>query len=491
MKLFEVFGVVKIDDKKANESLEKTDSKAKKISKSFGNMSKKVGKAGIAVGTMAAAAGGAMFGFAKKTGEALDRVDKMSQRLGMSAESFQNWDFILSQSGVSIDQMQMGMKTLAQRAVQAADGVGKGAENFAQLGIDVKNANGEMKGQTELFEEAITKLQGMESGMEKTALAQELFGRSGQELLPLLNSEAGSIEDLKARAEELGLVQSDEMVKAGAAFTDSVDETTRMLKSMGTEVAVNLLPIVNNFLVWIKKSMPQIRAFFESAFNIIIPLVVKLYTAFNENVLPILKTVFEWVQQNMPIFKETFMTIFDSIWTVVNNVWELFELLLLPILKALFTWVDGNMDTIGDVVGGVFEGIATIIENTIGVIEDVIDVLKDAYDWANKAIKKIGEASGKRAAEREKQSESGFFDVKGMRANGGPVKAGESYIVGEREPELFVPNTNGNILNQEQMANMNKGVTVQQMVVRKQSDIDEIARKLYELQRSTNRGYAL
>src|SRR6056297_2100088 len=104
---------VGLNQKGFDKSLKGIQDKAKKMSKSMANFGKKFAKN---VALPMAAGGAAALAFSKKVAGSLDRVDKMSQQLGMSTDAFQEWDFILSQSGVSIDQMQMGMKTLAQRA---------------------------------------------------------------------------------------------------------------------------------------------------------------------------------------------------------------------------------------------------------------------------------------------------------------------------------------------------------------------------------------
>ena len=250
---------------------DKFDKSVKGLQGSLGSMGSKAKKMGISftknVALPLAAGGVAAFAFSKKMAGSLDDIDKMSSRLGMSAEAFQEWDFILSQSGVSIDQMQMGMKKMSQMAVDAAEGGVKGSEAFEKLGISVTDSTGKMKGQTELFEETVVQLQGMESGIEKTNLAQELFGRTGQEMLPLLNAQAGGIEELKKKAHELGIIQSGEAIDAGVQFTDTLDQTERMLGSVAKELASNLLPKFNDLLQWVQSNLPTIKRVATDVFN--------------------------------------------------------------------------------------------------------------------------------------------------------------------------------------------------------------------------------
>jgi hypothetical protein len=190
------------------------------------------------------AGAGALGLIAKQTADYADRVDKMSQRLGLGREAFQQWDFVLSQNGVSIDQLQTGMKSLAQRMQEAARGTGEGADMFRRLGVSVTDTGGRMKTQEEAFTDTVRALQQMEGGIEKAALAQKLFGRSGQELLPMLNQSKGSIDELMERARALGLVMGDDAVNAGVQFTDTMDQISRQVKAVTLSFGAKLLPVL-------------------------------------------------------------------------------------------------------------------------------------------------------------------------------------------------------------------------------------------------------
>lgn len=189
------------------------------------------------VGALTAAFGAASVKFARTT----DRIDKMSQRLTLSREAFQEWDFILSQSGVSIDSLQMSMKTLTQEIERDSDA-------FAKLGVSSKDAVGNFRNQEEVFKDTIIALQGMEAGIEKSSLAQKLFGRNGQELLPLLNAQAGSVEELTQKARDLGLVMSDEVIDAGVLLTDQMDQIKRSISNVLTVAFLPLAQATNDII---------------------------------------------------------------------------------------------------------------------------------------------------------------------------------------------------------------------------------------------------
>ena len=246
----------------------------------------------VAVGVTAGAV--ALGALVLKSAEATDRIDKMSQQIGMSRKGFQEWDYILSQNGMSIDSLKMGMKTLSTQLTQAIEGTGAGAEAFKKLGVSVKDSSGNVKSQETIFNESITALQGMKDGTEKAALAQQLFGRSGIELMPLLNGTADGVDTLKKKANDLGMVLSDKAIKAGVEFTDQLDTMKRVMGGVVSQIGVELMPILAEMMDWIMANMPTIKKVFKTVFDTIaksikwvmnnsswlIPILAGLVTAF-------------------------------------------------------------------------------------------------------------------------------------------------------------------------------------------------------------------
>lgn len=170
---------------------------------------------------------------AKSTADYGDHVDKMSQKIGISAESYQKWDYVMQRAGGSVDSLKMGMKTLSQQAEKNSDA-------FQKLGIsqeEVANSS-----QEELFNKTIKGLAGMEAGTERAALASELLGRAGADLGPLLNQGSDAIEDQMKIAEKYGMVMPDAAVKASAAFKDSLTTLQMTFTGLRNRLMGEFLP---------------------------------------------------------------------------------------------------------------------------------------------------------------------------------------------------------------------------------------------------------
>lgn len=189
--------------------------------------------AGAGIAAFGATAGVALGKSISDVSKYGDHVDKMSQKIGFSAEGFQKWDYVLNRAGTSIDSMAPVMKTLSNAAVSNSDA-------FQKLGIsqeEVANMS-----QEELFGRTIQALSGMEEGAERTALASKLLGRGASELAPLINGGTEAIEEQMQMAEEYGMVMSDDAVKASADFVDAQTTLQGTLTGLKNKVTADFLP---------------------------------------------------------------------------------------------------------------------------------------------------------------------------------------------------------------------------------------------------------
>ena len=199
-----------------------------------------VGSAVTAVGGAAKAAGQEIYNLATDCASAGDKIDKQSQALGLSREAYQEWDYILSQNGASIDSMGTALKTLNTVVDDAANGSSSATEKFERLGISVDDLKG--KSREEIFEMTIAGLQGVEDASEKAAIANDLLGKQSVNMAALLNGSAEGVEKLKENAHTMGIVLNDEAVDASVAFTDSMDNLTRSFGAFKNKVGAEFLP---------------------------------------------------------------------------------------------------------------------------------------------------------------------------------------------------------------------------------------------------------
>lgn len=162
-----------------------------------------------------------------------DNIDKMSQKMGLSREAYQEWDAVMQHSGTSMEAMKASMKTLANAAET-------NSKAFEDLGISEEQLAS--MSQQELFEATIGALQNVEDETQRTYLAGKTLGRGATELGALLNTSAEDTQAMRDRVHELGGVMSDDAVKAAAAYQDSLQDMQTAMASLGRGIAASLLP---------------------------------------------------------------------------------------------------------------------------------------------------------------------------------------------------------------------------------------------------------
>jgi len=345
-----------------------------------------VGKA-VAVGLGAAVTAAA--GLAVKSAEATDRIDKMSQKLGLSRKGFQEWDYILGQNGISIDSMQGGMNKLNNVMDDFRNGNKTATDAMDRLGISMEAIDG--KSQEEVFSMVINQLQGMENESERAAIANDLLGRSASELAPMLNAGADSAEQLKARAHELGLVLDDETINAGVIFGDTLDDMKKSMGTMVTQIGAEVMPIFQRMLDWILEHMPTIKEIASNVFEAIGNTIQWLSDNANW-LIPILAGVLGgFVALKMIGVVTALVAGFNAIMAAAAAAGGLFNLVM---LANPMTWVVlGIVALIAAITALVmnFDKVKAAATSLWNVVKDVFGKMRDwvtnVFDSIKKAIK--------------------------------------------------------------------------------------------------------
>ena len=169
---------------------------------------------GKALATAAVAAGKQLWDMANDVASAGDAIDKTSQKIGISAEAYQEWSYVFERSGADVNNLQTGMKKLATVVTDAAEGSDSAAEKLAAVGLSIEDING--KSQEEQLSMVISALQDMGSGAERTAAANDLLGKSAVDMAAVLNMTAEDTEALKQEARDYGVVMSNAFSVHGA-----------------------------------------------------------------------------------------------------------------------------------------------------------------------------------------------------------------------------------------------------------------------------------
>jgi hypothetical protein len=227
---------------KYNRKLEKTTAKTNLLA---GGM----GKLGGAVAGLVGIAGiGAL---TRKVLQLGDRLQKVSLQTGLAVEELEILQFAASQSGVGTEALNKSLQKFNRTIGDADQGIKESSDAFELLGISITANDGKIKDSSALFVEVAEAIKGIESPARQAAIASDLFGRSGVELLPLLQQGAFGIDMFADRLREVGGIVGTDAANSISAFNDQMDLLNRAFTAKFAVVLVAVLPfltaLVENF----------------------------------------------------------------------------------------------------------------------------------------------------------------------------------------------------------------------------------------------------
>jgi hypothetical protein len=204
-------------------------------------------KGAATFGTAAAVAiGAAAAAITASVGHALkqaDEIGKASQKFGVPVESLSALKYAADLADVSFESLGKGLGKLSKAMLEGAvDPAGQAAKNFQALGISVKDSSGNIRSTEAVFGDIAEKFSNMEDGAAKTAMAIRIFGKSGADLIPLLNQGKTGLAGMVEEAKKLGLVISADTAAKAEEFNDTMKKVWLTLGALGMRIAEELLP---------------------------------------------------------------------------------------------------------------------------------------------------------------------------------------------------------------------------------------------------------
>lgn len=231
----------------------------KKASAGLGNFAKTAGIGLAAVATAAAAAGAALAVAVKGAIDNADELSKTAQKVGVTTEALSRLNYAASLSDVSLGQLSTGLGRLTVGMSQIAQGAGGQAKMALDaLGVSALNSAGQLRGSDQVLADVAERFARMEDGATKTALAIALFGRSGADLIPMLNMGKSGLADLAAEADRLGITLSTSTGRAAEQFNDSITRLQATFQGVINKIMAGALPALNQLAD--KISDPQFAA---------------------------------------------------------------------------------------------------------------------------------------------------------------------------------------------------------------------------------------
>lgn len=321
-----------------------------------------------------------------------DNIDKMSQKMGLSATAYQEWDAVMQHSGTSIETMKSSMKTLANAAESGNDA-------FERIGLTLEDV--QSMSQEDLFSATISGLQNVEDTTERTYLAGQLLGRGATELGALLNTSAEETQAMKDRVHELGGVLSDDSVKAAAAFQDNLQDMQTAMDGLKRGIEANFLPGLNeimagitgliagdegasaqlgagieNLLTTVINSIPEMAETAMSLVTAFLDAFIEIAPGLAETGFNMLTELIAGIWSNLPSLIETaFSLINDFAGYILQNLPTLMQKGA-EMAENVASGIASNIPSIiSAIAGGLAQLLATIASNLPGILQKGIELI--------------------------------------------------------------------------------------------------------------------
>jgi len=355
-------------------------------------LTNRIGPLGGALGALAPVATvGGLAALVSRTIDAGDKFNDLSQRTGVTVESLARFNKAAATSGTDIDSVARALSRLSKGMYEAAEtGKGPTADALRTLGVSAKDAAGNLKTADQVTLEIANKFKTMPDGVEKTALAMQLFGKAGAEMIPMLNEGGAAIESLS--------------VKMTGAFAEKADEYNDKLAMLGgkvgalaTGITVALLPALDAIVTVLTTVVDSFAglpdpiqatvgglALLAIGFTVLIPLVntaVAILTVFKG--LAIGTAITSWLGTLGPLLAGL------GAFTTAIVGWPL---AIAAALAAVGVLIYAFRDDIGKVVSAIGETIYNAVDTVNKTIRTGITAI---WNWASSAVSNVANALAK------------------------------------------------------------------------------------------------
>jgi hypothetical protein len=182
-----------------------------------------------------------------------DAAAKFANATGVNIETYQGLAHAVQLAGGEVTDLNKSLQQVGKRGLEVTQGNKTMARAFNDIGVNVRDQQGNLKSQDQLLFDIADRFKGMEDGSRKTGLAMQIFGRTGAKLIPLFNEGSDGIQRYIAEAKKLGIVLTKDQAAAAEKFNDEMLRAKSVLKGLRNMIAVEVLPAMTEQFMAFRK----------------------------------------------------------------------------------------------------------------------------------------------------------------------------------------------------------------------------------------------
>ncbi|MGN0618560.1 MAG: hypothetical protein ACI4J7_06030 [Ruminiclostridium sp.] len=412
---------------KVAQNIEKAASAAGKLATNAGKAAVELTKAGAntvkgtfeastkaltAYATAAATAATAIANLTAKSALFADDTNTLSKQTGLETAELQKMSYAAQLIDVDVDTVTKSMAKLTKNMTSSSKDT---QAAFDTLGVSVRdNLTGELRDNHEVFNELIAALGQVENETERDNLAMQIFGKSAQELNPLIEGGAEQLKELGDSAAAAGLILSQEALDSLNAYNDSLDIMKANASAAGNVIAVEFAPKLQTVTDKLGKSLPSLANSFgkmfggdtasSAAFRTQAQTLTREIVAEINNMLPDilngLNTVIATIGENVPEMAATLLpTLIEGLRNLALQLVDIIPEILPVVTQAgadLFTGLIGGLNEVVEKLNPMLPGIVedvgeNIIKNAPLILETGVTLLANLIDGIASALPELVE----------------------------------------------------------------------------------------------------
>lgn len=375
----------KVEIRENGEALEQAGRKTSDFSEKWSGFARGAGTLavgalkgiGIAIGAVAVAAvaaGKAIFDLTKNAGKWADELLTTTAQTDVSAKTLQEWAYAARFIDTEVDDMTKGMGKVVSAMRESVKGGKDYIDVAGGMQVSLIGAGGQMKSTEQVFYDTIDALGGIEDATKRDIAAQEIFGKSYQDMKPLIDAGSEALLRYAAEAHAAGLILSDEAVTALGGFDDQMEQVNARLETAGRLAALVALPSISGIVGGVTEILSTITTALSDGFQ------ESDITTISDAITEQLKLAVEGVASGAPAFVGVLSNVISAVaGMIVELLPEILPALVtaaIQIVTGIFTTIQQNADAISQAVVQVVMMLATfLIENLPLLIETGLEIV--------------------------------------------------------------------------------------------------------------------
>lgn len=320
MDVFNLFAKISLDKSDYEKGLEEAKKKGEEFAE---HTDKKVKTKSViawtAIATAIVAVTKKLYDLARTTADYADQIGDLAEKWGFTTQQIQEFDYWATQNGTTLEGLLTGMRGLVNNA-QA------GSEAFEKLGVSVRDNNGNLRDQKSLFLDTITALQQVENQTERNALQFDLFGRAGIELGQVINLTGSQLEALSQKAQDYGIIISDEAIKKSSDFNDEIDTLKKQFQSLIAEMLAGTPEAERKFEEFTKnledkfrRYLPHFTRFLIQMFGFVVVEIIRQLPVLIQSLFDAILDL-DWFKLGMEIAWEITKGLINTLWEGIQTI---------------------------------------------------------------------------------------------------------------------------------------------------------------------------